>query len=251
MAHQNPPSEGCIQSFALNREEASYQGTLASVHGSSYIALKAQVGLVLHPSELNYFESLPAERRQISFLLGRYAAKRALQAYLNEADFAKINILSGVLKNPVICYRMDYPWGVSITHSDSMACALAFPMTHPMAVDVEEINSERVSVMATQCRESERNELEQLRLGTPAICTMLWTAKEAISKALQTGMTCPFDLFDVHSIIKLADARFQGLYKNFGQYKFHSWILGGFVLTIVMPRKTEIEFKAGFPSLPS
>jgi 4'-phosphopantetheinyl transferase len=203
----------------------------------------------LHRNELEYFLPLPAESRRISFLLGRYAAKKALRVHLPDADFPAINILSGIFKNPVVCFPMDYPWQVSITHAGSMACALAFPTVHPMALDLEVIDADRTRVIATQCRESEWRDMEPCGLDRAAACTVLWTAKEAIAKALKTGMTCPFELLEVQSVVRLGERKYQGFYKTLGQYKFYSWIQNNFVLTITLPKKTEIEFASGRPDL--
>jgi 4'-phosphopantetheinyl transferase len=246
-----PLAGGSLQSFELRRPEACYAGWFAAVGVEAYEALKPCVEGILHPDELRYFVPLPAERRRISFLLGRYAAKRALRACLGSPNYADINIVPGIFKNPVVCYPMKEPWQVSITHSDAMVCAIAFPMVHPMALDVESIDAERVPAMATQCQESERAEAAQIGLDVPTACTLLWTAKEALSKTLHTGMTCPFEWFEVHSIKRTAEAEFQGLYKNLGQYKFHSWIHAHCVLTLTLPRRTDIVFESGRPCLPS
>jgi hypothetical protein len=61
---------------------------------------------------------------------------------------------------------------------------------------------------------------------------------------------CPFEVFETHSINRLASDEFEGLYKNLAQYKFHSWIHGADVLTMTLPKRTDILFEAGQPSFP-
>lgn len=244
------PPVGSLQSFTLRRQEGDYAGRFAALGVEAYETLKPYAAGILHPDELRYFTPLPAERRRISFLLGRYAAKRALGPGLGDPAFAAVNIMPGIFKQPVVCHPMEDPWQVSITHSDAMVCAIAFPMVHPMALDVESIDAQRVPAMATQCLDSERAEALGLGLDLPTASTLLWTAKEALSKTLHTGMTCPFEWFEVHALRRIAGTEFEGLYKHLGQYKFHAWIREDCVLTLTLPRRTEIAFDTGQPRLP-
>jgi 4'-phosphopantetheinyl transferase EntD len=203
--------------------------------------------MILHPDEMRYFTPLPAERRRVSFLLGRYAAKMALGAVLGNPPLAALNIVPGIFNQPVVCYPMEHAWQVSISHSDSLVCAIAFPMVHPMALDIESIDPERTPAMATQCLDSERAELARLGVDVPTAATVLWTAKEALSKTLHTGMTCAFEWFEVNSISRLSGSELQGLYKNLAQYKFHAWIRADCVLTMTLPKRTELRFANGAP----
>lgn len=246
-----PVSVGNLQTFELRRQEACYTGRFASLGADAYALLKEYAANILHPEELAYFKPLPAERRRISYLLGRYAAKRALLPGLGNPAFADIRIAPGIFQNPVVCFPMSDPWQVSITHSEAMVCAVAFPAVHPMALDIESIDPERVATMASQCVASELAEAAQLGLEAPSAATLLWTAKEALSKTLHTGLTCPFALFEIQSLDRIGDFEYRGLYKNLAQYRFHSWICGDSVLTITLPKRTEIVFELGRPCLPA
>ncbi len=246
-----PLSVGSLQEFQLRRPEASFTGWFYSLGVEAYELLKPFASDILHPDEMRYFTPLPAERRRISFLLGRFAAKRALRPCLEGVEFADINLVPGIFKNPVVCCPMREPWQVSITHSDAIVSAIAFPMVHPMALDVESINAEKVPAMATQIQDGERAEAIRCGLDIPSASTLLWTAKEALSKTLHTGLTCSFTLFKVHDLARINEAELKGLYTNFTQYKFHAWIRHGCVLTMALPRRTEIIFESGRPHLPA
>ena len=76
---------------------------------------------------------------------------------------------------------------------------------------------------------------------TDLAATVVWTAKEALSKALRCGMTCPYELLEICGL-EQRDGFFLGRFKNFGQYQFQSWQRGNTVVTIVLPKKTELEF---------
>jgi 4'-phosphopantetheinyl transferase len=244
------PLAGTLQAFALQRQEACYTGRFAAIGVAAYGLLQPCAAGILHAEEMRYFLPLPAERRRVSFLLGRYAAKRALRPCLGDPAFAAINIAPGVFKNPVVCYPMPEPWQVSITHSDSLVCALAFPQVHPMALDVELIDAEKLPAMVTQCQDSERAEASRHGLDAPTAATLLWTAKEALSKVLHTGLMCPFNLFEIESIQSISGSMFQGFYKHLAQYKFQAWIRGNCILTITLPKRTELAFDTGQPRFP-
>jgi phosphopantetheinyl transferase len=213
--------------------------------------VNARATAILHADELQYFLPLPVVRRRVSYLLGRYAAKRALSAGLGNPAFTSINIVPGVFSNPIVCYPTGNPWQVSISHSDSLVCAIAFPTLHPMAVDVECVDPEKVPAMATQLSNTERAELVSQGMDVTTASTLLWTAKESLSKALCTGLMCPFEVFEVHSITRISPSEFEGLYRNLAQYKFRSWIYDTNILTITLPRRTEIVFDGGQPRIPS
>lgn len=247
----NQPDQGCLQSFELRRSGSAFTGRFCSVATDAYETVNAHAAAILHADEMQYFQPLPAVRRRVSYLLGRYAAKRALSAGLGDPAFASINIVPGVFSNPIVCYPTGNPWQVSISHSDSLVCAIAFPTLHPMAVDVECVDPEKVPAMATQLRDSEKAELVRQGLDVTTASTLLWTAKEALSKALCTGLMCPFDVFEVHSLTRISPSEFEGLYRNLAQYKFRSWIYDTNVLTITLPRRTEIVFDDGQPRIPS
>lgn len=249
MPHVELPASRRVQSIRLLRADAAFTGYFASIGAEAYPALRERAEAILHPAELAYFRPLPAEARRVSFLLGRYAAKCALLRRLGPVNLSAIEIRFGVFKNPIVCFPLEEPWHVSITHSDTVACALAFPAAHPMALDLEHIDAARTRVMATQCRESERSELAAIGLTEDAACTVLWTAKEAVSKALGTGMMTPFELFEVQAVESLGGGQFRGLYKAVGQFQFRAWILGDTVLTIALPKNTRMEFDAGGPVL--
>lgn len=249
MSSRNPPAAGCVQSFVLRREEARFAGYLAGVDAEAYPRLAAEADAVLHPDEAAYFRRVPSERRRSGFLLGRYAAKAALAARWRGAEFAKINIAFGVFKNPVVCFPTEEPWAVSITHTDALAGALAFPAVHPMALDVETVDAERARTMASQCAAAERSELARRGLDDATACTLVWTAKEAVSKVIGTGMMCSFELLETMDVERREDGSWRGLFKALAQYQFRSWIQGETVLTLALPKRTEIEFEGGSPRL--
>jgi 4'-phosphopantetheinyl transferase len=91
----------------------------------------------LGPAEQAYFSTLRSVRRQRSYLLGRYAAKLALRDLLHESNLRAIEITRGVFDQPIARCARTQGWGVTISHADALAVALAFPAGHPMGIDIE------------------------------------------------------------------------------------------------------------------
>jgi 4'-phosphopantetheinyl transferase len=240
------------QRFGLRREEGRHEGTLVCLRAADFARLKERPEAILHPRELATYLRLPAERRRQTYLLGRAAAKAALADRLGVADLAEVEIRPGVFHDPVVHFPMPEPWSVSITHAEHGAAALAFPSVHPLAIDLEEIDEERAKVMASQCAESEIAETRQATGVTRAVaCAILWTAKEGAAKVLKTGMMVAWDtVLRTGSIRAAGGGAAEGVFPALGQYGFKSWIGAGSVLTIVLPRKSTIEFEAGAPEPP-
>lgn len=71
--------------------------------------------------------------------------------------------------------------------------------------------------------------------------TLLWTAKEALSKVLRTGLMTPFEIFEI-SKIEINDNYTMCYYKNFTQYKAISFTVYKYMCSMVYPLKTRIKF---------
>jgi 4'-phosphopantetheinyl transferase len=218
-------------------EKSDYHATLAWALREEYESLAKGCDAFLHPNELSYFRELNFERRQRSYLLGRYVAKQALMEFGEFASPTQIEIAAGVFNQPVVKPGLPEPAMVSLSHSEQMACALAYREVHPIAIDVEDMEPDRTAAMKTQILPRELERAEAAWGNMPRHAAMIWTAKEALSKILRCGMTCPYELLAV-SDITADQGTFGGQFENFGQYRFQTWIIGESVLSIVCPRNS-------------
>jgi 4'-phosphopantetheinyl transferase len=219
------------------RSDSEHRATLAWVAGDDYEPLAQSCASFLHPNELSYFRSLRFERRRRSYLLGRCAAKQALMAHCHLASPTEVEIASGIFQHPVVRPGLIEPTGISISHSERIACALAYHEVHPAAIDVEDTAGDRDAVMRTQILPRELERAATAWEGEPHHAAMIWTAKEALSKILRCGMTCPYELLavsDLHAGRPVPGGQFE----SFGQYRFQSWVMGETVLSIVFPRNS-------------
>ena len=205
--------------------------------------LKEGSSSFLHPMEESYFRGLTHPRRQHSYLLGRYCAKQALIACCNDVDVEEVAIKAGVFDHPVVVCGLDASLQVSISHTSDFGAALAFPETHPMAIDVETICSSKSDTIRSQLTLTEQklwSSLHKEGEDEATQLTLLWTVKEALSKALRCGLTVPFEILEIETI-RETEGFVISTFKNFKQYQAISFCLEGNVCSIVHPFNTSFS----------
>lgn len=203
--------------------------------------LKEDPTSFLHPTEETRYRGLSHPRRQHSYLLGRYCAKQAIMACHNNINERKIAIQAGVFDQPVVVSGPHPSFQVSISHTDSLGTALAFPEIHPMAIDVETICPSKREAIKSQLTLTEQKLGAFLQYDEATQLTLLWTVKEALSKALRCGLTVPFEILEVDTLRKEKKDFVISTFKNFKQYHALSFCLGESVCSIVHPLSTSFD----------
>lgn len=217
----------------------SYFESYLCVSNISFLDLKEKRIQFLHTKELAYFDSLRFERRQKSFLLGRYCAKQALSAFLQEPNMTEISIHHGVFEQPIVKHSGNKGAQISISHCDHCGGAIAFPEEHPMAIDLEKINPRKKDVIRTQCTPEEYKLIQSLPIPEITQLTLLWTVKESLSKVLKCGLMTPFKIFEIKDIESKTDCFFW-TFRKFAQYKVISFVIGNTACSVITPKKTEV-----------
>jgi 4'-phosphopantetheinyl transferase len=200
----------------------------------------------LGPLETVYLSKLRSERRRKSYLLGRYAAKLALREPLSEQDPKRVEILKGVFEQPIVHSRGKGGWGVTISHSDSLAVCIAFPAGHPFGVDVERIDQARQETILSQLSPQEIDWVESAPIDGQRVATALWASKEALSKVLTTGLMTPLHIYNLSEFSRIDSGIWEGRFQNFGQYKVRVWAGASYVFSIAMPKRSVFEPPANF-----
>ena len=233
------PAGSVPLALALTRGGEEVRAFLACAPASWARAVERRRGEVLHESELRTHEGMRFEKRRDEFLLGRFAAKVALGRYLGERDWTAIEVFPGIFQQPLVRHAGTDLAAVCITHSGGAAVAAAFPAAHPLAIDLERLDADRLEVLKSQVGPAE---VETAGLPGDEVLrrvTMLWAAKEALSKVLRCGLTCPFEVLAVESVT-FGEGTAEGAFRNFGQYRFESSVVGPFAFGIVLPRKSSL-----------
>ena len=168
--------------------------------GDSVEQLDALAELVLGPVEQADWLALPAStRRRRRWLFGRLAAKDAVRQLLPDARGRalhprEVKILKGRRGGPEATVEDPSVGGphilVSIAHIDHVAVAIACAdrRAQGIGIDVERFRTDRV-IERFGLSESERRSLDGLAARARADhVARMWCAKEAVSKALGTGL---------------------------------------------------------------
>jgi phosphopantetheinyl transferase len=207
-------------------------------------------GDFLDEKEKEHLKGFRFPAKRDGFLLGRLAAKLALAALLEEPDLRQIEIHSGIYGQPLVRHRRAGTVDVSVSHSQGLAVALAFPAEYPMGVDLETVSA--VSA-ATVIGELEASPAEFAWLATGGVdeataCCVLWTAREALGKALKIGLNSPLGILSLAEIRDDGAGNWLGRYLNFPRCQCLSQMKNGRVLSLAIP--TEVALKPPVLILP-
>jgi len=125
---------------------------------------------------------MKAESRQRSFLLGR-AALRTLLAELTNTDPGRVDLR---VLNDGRVVAPDTPYHVSISHSGDRATAVA--STRRVGVDIELMEEKPDSLLRFVLHEDEVAHVDSLPIPQSNRLFLCWTIKEAVLKAIGTGL---------------------------------------------------------------
>ncbi|WP_281988834.1 4'-phosphopantetheinyl transferase family protein [Aquimarina aggregata] len=202
----------------------------------------------LHPREKNYYETLKFDKRKKSYLLGRLSAKEAIAELLDKKeDIHNVCIDFGVFQFPVVKNTRDNIQ-VTISHCSDYGISLAYPEEHPLGIDIEKIEKDKIKTFKSMITDQEEILLQSSFFSILQGCTLIWTVKEAMSKVIKTGFTLDLNFFEIDTI-KYYNEVIETTFKNFGQYKAFSFISGTYVCSIVLPKRSSINlngFKKAF-----
>lgn len=202
------------------------------------MSLKMHAENFLHTNELRYLETLHYEKRQFSFLLGRYCAKQLVSRHCQK-KITEFEITTGIFRQPIIT---DIDLEISLSHSEKMSAAIAFPRQLILGLDLEVLQPRYATAIQQELVEPEISLLAHTFVNEPIIMglTIIWTIKEALSKALKTGLTIPLQFLEVHTIERYDNYCFS-TFKNFPQYQTITIWMADLVLSIVFPKATIIS----------
>jgi phosphopantetheinyl transferase len=162
----------------------------------------------------------PTERvRAASFVFPKHAAHwvacraamRRILGHLVHVPPAELPVVVSDLGKPGLAEPFD-SLHFSLTHCEDLAL-LAVCGDGPVGVDVEPSSraSELIDCESTFCHPSEIDSLPAEPAGRGARLLELWTAKEALLKALGTGFMQPPETVRIHSDTASSDAPLAGI----------------------------------------
>jgi len=155
----------------------------------------------LGPAEREHAARLFVPKRRADFLLGRWAAKELVADLLGGGErtappLDTFEIVPGPSGAPVVRLADGgpLPLGVSVSHSDGTAFCAAWhdpDGTLAAGADLERIEPRSEAFVRDFFTAAETAAWEARAAGRPrdALATGLWSAKEAVLKALRLGLT--------------------------------------------------------------
>ncbi|MGB3464994.1 MAG: 4'-phosphopantetheinyl transferase superfamily protein [Cyclobacteriaceae bacterium] len=222
----------------MQRKEGTFAIGLGAVRGN-ILSLTEELDK-LHVNERNRFEEFKFDKRKHSYLLGRLASKYAISNLITDQGLHTISVTEGIFQFPVVEFLTSSHLQLSISHCDDIGLALAYPEAHPVGIDIEEINEKSTDALGSIVNDAEVSLLQHLPLSNVEGMSLIWTAKEALSKIFRTGMMLSFSTLEL-STIKSADEYLISEFKHAGQYKAYSFIYTGYAISIVIPGRSETD----------
>jgi len=231
------------ETLFFHRENDTFNAVICGVKGELR-HLETEMALFLTKKEIEIAKKMVFEKRRLSFLLGRYAAKQAICDFLTITNKNQIEIRQGVFGQPIVVYNGIEQIGIGITHTDDYAIAIAYLIDHPVGIDVESIDNSKTNLILSKFTAFELSLFTSI-FSSNAIrnkgATIFWTVKEAMAKCIKTGLMTPLSVFEIDEM-KEVDNSYISTFTNFAQYKAISYLLENSILTVVMPKKSHIEY---------
>ncbi|MEM9674248.1 MAG: 4'-phosphopantetheinyl transferase family protein [Cyclobacteriaceae bacterium] len=194
----------------------------------------------LHNQELAYYKELQYEQKRRSYLAGRYIAKKCLAQLSENENLDEIWIRSGVFDQPVVSGGMPNPPSVSISHTKEVAACIVSPREHPMGLDAEDIGFHKADIIESQLTSHEKSLCQDRNIDISHFYVFLWTAKEALSKVLTTGLMTPLSIYQIETMNFYND-HIVSTFLNFGQYKAITFWKNSTIFSIVLPKNTRYD----------
>jgi len=194
----------------------------------------------LSPDDQKRFHSIRHDGRKLEFFLGRYLARNSVMELCSQmvkgnefGDPASVQFSTGVFKQVVILNIPNIE--VSISHSNDVIAAVASQVAHPLGVDIERVDETRSKAIDRYLTDAELS----FSLDNHQLKTVLWTAKEAMSKILRVGMMVDFSFLET-DVTRFSDTGqlTEGYFRHISQYRFQSFTTSSFVITIVFPKNS-------------
>lgn len=229
-----------FHSIRFSRSLVTYRAELALMHSDEKAI--GEYHAYLSPAECLLYDSY-LQKRQFEFLGGRMLGKLAASRLFAIEDLRSIEISKGVFGYPLL-HVPGYPnKGISISHKENLFATIVYDEAHPIGLDLEMIDELKLDVLKSQAVVDEESCRSTVTCNDIIFYTILWSAKEALSKVLKCGLTIPLELLITKKIHQKDAHTFEGEFCNFFQYRFFTKVVEKNVITLVFPRKSEIFFE--------
>lgn len=194
----------------------------------------------LSREELEYYRGLKNRHNACSFLTGRYAGKCAASQLTGNYNLKEYMIEKGILNQPVFCCEEYKDLQVTISHCNEYAVAIAFSQKLLLGVDIEEISLHKCELIEHALLEQYKEQMEISCEDRMSELIFIWSAQEAVSKCIKTGLTIPGYFFQLQKIEE-KQGIFYGQYLHFRQFQSIAVRFKNYILTIAYPSNLSLH----------
>lgn len=229
-----------ITSGSIKTKKSIYFFTLALCE-KTFEGLSESMSEWINKEEHDLLLSYKHPKRQHSFLLGRYSAKRSIEHSINNArhKLTDISIKKGVFGQPFLADFRDIAIGIS--HSHNLGAAVCYPLSCPMAIDIEKINSQKIDVIKYTMTAHEKELLKICKSEDQAkMHTMVWTIKEALAKFLLGGLGIGGNTLGIKTL-EFSNSYAHTTFQYFSHIKAYSFVIDDYACTLIYPSNGDID----------
>jgi len=175
-------------------------------------------------------------KRHNDFLRGRWIGKKLLGSVVPGAGLHDLRILPDDRGVPCpFCADRPLAYSLSLSHTDGFAAAAIAPLPGLVGIDVERPIAEPSLVAQDYFTDRERSFLNPAGDGANRVATVIWSAKEAASKALGEGLRLSLLAMEVGDPGSLEPSRWHLLRMSIAGHpplSLWSWHEQGAVVTV-------------------
>ncbi len=153
---------------------------------------------ILSQKEFEIYSKFTSAKRQTEFIAGRLACKKAFCKLTSKNEkndsnfFDKFSLISVINSKTRAPFIENSDFHITISHSHGIA--IASVSKYQSGIDIEKINPKKISALKKMSPKTDPNFQDIVSL------TVLWTLKESLGKALQTGIVKDFKLYDTQNL---------------------------------------------------
>jgi phosphopantetheinyl transferase len=235
---------------AARSQAATWRPVLA-MGQTSPASLEAAAPAFCGPCELARLRTLTVPRGRQAFLQGRLAAKTVIRAMLGRLepsarfDPRRVEVENGSLGRPIVHGAPGL--GVSLSHCQGFAAAVAFPLDLPLGLDLERVRPQNVLALSGRIAPGE---MAMARFATPPGThaalppTLVWCLKEALGKLLGCGLTTSPEVLAIASLGPAPNGVVAG-YAHAAGYQGLAAVSASMILALAAPGNVTLELDLG------
>lgn len=218
---------------------------------TSPASLEAAAPAFCGPREMARLRMLTVPRGRQAFLQGRLAAKTAVGAMLGRLeptarfDPLGVEVENGHLGRPLVHGAPGL--GVSLSHCQGFAAAVAFPLDLPLGLDLERVRPQNALALSDRIPPEE---LAMARFTAPPGAhaalppTLLWCLKEALGKLLGCGLATSPEELAISSLDPVPNGVAAG-YAHTAGYQGLAAVSASMLLALAAPGNVTLELDLG------